>query len=109
MTTPRPRGPSAEALSARRVVDLLELRAAEKPDEVVYTYLLDDGAGERTLTYGQLYDDPTLGQPGYKGGYGGTCFWITTESRQRFGVNSRRRFIDRGSRERSSRSAIWTR
>ena len=57
MNTPRPRGPSPEALNARRIVDLLELRAAGKPDEVVYTYLLDDGAGEKTLTYGQLYDD----------------------------------------------------
>lgn len=53
---PRPRGPSSEVLNARCLVDLLELRAEALPDEVVYTYLLDDG-GERTLTYGQLYDD----------------------------------------------------
>jgi len=54
--TSRPRGPSSEALNARRIVDLLELRAKGSPDEVVYTYLLDEG-GDRTLTYGQLYED----------------------------------------------------
>lgn len=55
MTTPRPRGPSAQVLDARRIVDLLQLTSADKPDEILYTYLLDDG-GERTLTYGELYD-----------------------------------------------------
>ncbi len=57
MPESRPFGPSPEALNARRLVDLLELRAETQPDEIVYNYLSDDGTIERRVTYGQLFDD----------------------------------------------------
>lgn len=52
-----PRGPSKEVCAARRIVEVLGLRASLQPDDVAYSFLGEDDQLGASLTYGQLLED----------------------------------------------------